>query len=167
MVWSYTFENTFSDGTLCPLSLVGCIRTEGDRTACRTSRRFNTLIICETHTHNITSLTLCLHHPGCRASLLHRRPTPPPQPETAATHLSQSHWCGWDGQESPAVCNTHAHRRTLCKQVVCKQVFLWTDSSMGKACFFSPKRKSMKETPWRQYKVTTYTLSVPLAYFQF
>lgn len=59
--------------------------------------------------NNINSSTLCLHLPGCRASFLYRRPTPPPKSETAAVPDSQSYWCGWHSQGSPAVCNTHTH----------------------------------------------------------
>lgn len=41
--------------------------------------------------NNINSLTLCLHPPGCRASFLYRRPTPPPESETAAEPDPQSY----------------------------------------------------------------------------
>lgn len=62
--------------------------------------------------NNINSLTLCLHPSGCRASFLYRRPTPPPESETAAVPDPQSYWCGWHSQGSPAVRTTHTHTYT-------------------------------------------------------
>lgn len=59
--------------------------------------------------NNINSSTLCLHLPGCQASFLYRRPTPPPKSETAAVPDSQSYWCGWHSQGSPAVCTSHTY----------------------------------------------------------
>lgn len=62
--------------------------------------------------NNNNTLTLCLHPPGCRASFLYRRPTPPPESETAAVPDPQSYWCGWHSQGSPAVRTTHTHTYT-------------------------------------------------------